>query len=690
MRRTLLLLVAAAGLLLPACPEPEPPVDPGPEACDAGEQAFATRAITWMWGRSPHGAAETRMWARAAEAFGRDTVLRAMAGGPEYEARWRDWLMDALGVARRGDQEYSACFAAPLLEAPSPDLVAYLRATKPGVDAWPEAFNMADVLLSSIAADDLSVPYRAWLFARMNRPLQGANVPPDELERARRQQFGEAFYARYLNRNLSCLPCHNSEFSTTGHPVPELDRTWEVPGLFEASLFGASSGLHEDVAYAMFRTGDLLRDPEGAGIRPWGMDLSCGRFAPDAFDRDVLGQEGFFIEDLGPSGSVWDLEAWLRAGIHQLQGEGRQTFDDGRMPGPQAFAWLVGASVVNQAWDEAFGSELVISHDFARSQQPRDRLEALTEELVQGRWSLSELLVGIGTDPYFNAAAPAECAAAAPYAMAPIFEPWSTSEEDEGRRGNGPGDIVHRRSARTLMRSVHDTMGWPPIDPYPSGAVVAVQADLGAPLRKSEPGFDGTDLGTLLTFEATYGAGTYPAHFIAACGPFATPGCNGCSCEGCVCEQDSFCCDFAFDELCVAMCNDSCGGCQLDAEVPPDVIQRLLVDAAAQDLRIDDVVLAIKDRITGDGGYTSQERLLIESLLGTSLATLVSEADGIEAPLRAFCGALLIAPESFLTLDAGAAGEVPTLALDADLDCSNLVTRMAAVGVDAIDVCEIE
>jgi hypothetical protein len=680
-----LALVAAAALALVSCPNPDPEPEPsGPERCDAGEQAFVARAMSLVWGRSSHGAAETRMWARASRDHGRDTVVRAMAGGPEYEARWRDWLMDALSVARRGDQAYSACFAEPLLEAPSGELVAYLRAAKPGSEPWGQPFNMADVLLSAIAADDLSVAYRTWLFARMNRPLQGANVPPDELERARRQEFGETFYATYLNRNLSCLPCHNSEFSTTGHPLPEFDRTWEVPGLFEASLFGDSAGLGEQTAYAMFRTGDLVRGADDPGIRPWGLDVACGVFAPGRFDDDPLGHEGYFIESLGPSGSVWQLEAWLRSGINQLEGDGRRLFEDDRMPGPQAFAWLVGASVVNQLWDEAFGSELVVSHDFPRNRAQRDRLEALTEEFVQGTWSLSELLVGVATDPYFNAAAPAGCAEAPPYGMKPVFEPWSISEDDEARQGNGPGDIVHRRSARVLMRSVHDAMGWPPVDPYPSGAVLQVQADLGAALRKSEPGFDGTDLGTLLTFEATYGTCEYPDEFTAACGPFESPGCNGCPCEACVCDIDSFCCDEVWDSLCLELCQDSCGGCQAAADLPPDFVARAIVDAVAQDRRVEDLVAALKDRITGDGAYTSEERLLIEGLLGTSLAARAADAPGIEGPLRAFCGALLISPDSFLVMDPGPAGEVPALAMDVDSDCTRLISRMAAVGV-AVD-----
>ncbi len=39
------------------------------------------------------------------------------------------------------------------------------------------------------------------------------------------------------------------------------------------------------------------------------------------------------------------------------------------------------------------------------------------------------------------------------------------------------------------------------------------------------------------------------------------PGCGGCLCESCVCEMDSYCCDIAWDSLCVSECMDYCGGC---------------------------------------------------------------------------------------------------------------------------------
>ncbi len=39
------------------------------------------------------------------------------------------------------------------------------------------------------------------------------------------------------------------------------------------------------------------------------------------------------------------------------------------------------------------------------------------------------------------------------------------------------------------------------------------------------------------------------------------PGCNGCTCEACVCGTDPFCCNAEWDKLCAESCQTACGGC---------------------------------------------------------------------------------------------------------------------------------
>ncbi len=45
------------------------------------------------------------------------------------------------------------------------------------------------------------------------------------------------------------------------------------------------------------------------------------------------------------------------------------------------------------------------------------------------------------------------------------------------------------------------------------------------------------------------------------CVPADTPGCGDADLEACVCGQDGFCCETAWDDLCVNQAADPCGGC---------------------------------------------------------------------------------------------------------------------------------
>jgi hypothetical protein len=46
------------------------------------------------------------------------------------------------------------------------------------------------------------------------------------------------------------------------------------------------------------------------------------------------------------------------------------------------------------------------------------------------------------------------------------------------------------------------------------------------------------------------------------CSTSNTPGCGGCACQECVCEQDAYCCSTAWDGLCTKACIEKCGGCK--------------------------------------------------------------------------------------------------------------------------------
>ena len=50
-------------------------------------------------------------------------------------------------------------------------------------------------------------------------------------------------------------------------------------------------------------------------------------------------------------------------------------------------------------------------------------------------------------------------------------------------------------------------------------------------------------------------------HLGPGCEEAEIPFCADCDCQECVCALDAFCCDVAWDELCVGECIDDCGGC---------------------------------------------------------------------------------------------------------------------------------
>jgi hypothetical protein len=43
------------------------------------------------------------------------------------------------------------------------------------------------------------------------------------------------------------------------------------------------------------------------------------------------------------------------------------------------------------------------------------------------------------------------------------------------------------------------------------------------------------------------------------CSETETPGCDGCACEACVCDADSYCCNTSWDNICVTACTETCG-----------------------------------------------------------------------------------------------------------------------------------
>ena len=170
---------------------------------------------------------------------------------------------------------------------------------------------------------------------------------------------------------------------------------------------------------------------------------------------------------------------------------------------------------------------------------------------------------------------------------------------------------MHRHTARALIRSVHETMGWAQPSRYLAGSdpLRVLQTDLGAWMKSSQPGSNGVDFQGALTFENTYGACQPPDVGGASDGCRETPGfggCASCGCQDCVCTMDPYCCDVQWDALCVSMCNDSCGGCGGGlAGNEPDTMDRLLEAAAARGATVRQVVEGLRDRLLLRGSVTA-------------------------------------------------------------------------------------
>jgi hypothetical protein len=239
--RRLLLLLLAIGLTLPACPEELPPGD-------AGDAAWAQRAALFLLGRRVLDLDEVDVLTAAVEQQGRADVARAMASTDEARIRWGDFLYDHLYVNRLDARSSPTCYGEPLLP-PSTALAEHIARNPPSVP-FGEGWGVADVLASSLLADDLGPLYRVNLYYA----LPGGIIPLNLTEgRSFRRDLGEIFTSTYLGRNQVCLPCHNSEYSVTGSDDPELDRTWELPGHVEKALFAHSEGRDPEDLYTLFR-----------------------------------------------------------------------------------------------------------------------------------------------------------------------------------------------------------------------------------------------------------------------------------------------------------------------------------------------------------------------------------------------------------------------------------------------------
>ena len=500
-------------------------------SCDAGDQAFVRRLIPLMYGRHPTSIYEVQVLVDVIKERGRDALVRAMAQSPEYRWRWEQMLKDHLWVPRAGERAFPSCYGERVMEPDGGELAESLRLLEPedpGGDPW----TMLDLMHSSLALDDLSPLFIAQLFAQQGTGRVVVVSDPFDEEQAR-ENYANIFQRSYLGRRMSCLPCHNSEFSVTG------PRTHAVPGLYERSLFGASTGMARAQLTAFFQSGGVIPLEElphvaGApadfemldeGVAPWGMAYECGRFeSPEDIGEDIPQQTGYLGGDYAAQSSVWDLVTLARSGFAAIRGGYEVPTEVTAEVSPDvSLAWMTSTNFVEAVWTEATGNGLTLSHGFPRNAEQRAIKQSLAETFVAAEFSLVELLVAVTGHELFNQALPEACAAAeSPYHLPPVFAPFTPDSDDPDVRLNGVGDTIRRMPPRLMLHAAEAALGWTQTTEFFSSEDIdteledeeanagdqfflpdaaRLQRDLGVFLKDTELGFRGLDFQTALTWE---------------------------------------------------------------------------------------------------------------------------------------------------------------------------------------------
>lgn len=669
--RTLgLLALAAAPAAGVGCDSDEAPSvdepDPGPsswEQCQASDAAFVRRVHETVLGRAPasqaHVAALADTFAALrdtqGEAEAKRSLVLLLAKDPGYADRWADVMLDVLSVPRltkRLDATYQlrrevGCYSTAIddnsraeVRRDGGELAAFVRDNAPSSGAPPmPRFRMAELLRSSIVLDDVSPFLRANLFHMMNFLVVGMNVDEEELERIRRLDLAKTFAETYLNRNITCLPCHNSEFSLTYTDDPETNRTWMVPGRLEAALYGDSAAVSRSaLEYAsVFRVAGVKVDTPS---NPWGWDDRCGFFAPPG-DDDPLGIDARFGSIASTSAeprkglraSVWSLESSLRRGLDRLRGQSAEFGPD--VDPDESLAYLASLAVAERVWRETVGTELTIATKFARTEVQRDTLRSLAEAFTRGGYSIQELVVAIVSHPAYNTAAPGASCWESDYPMPPVFNPWSRSDPDPAARGNGPTDRITFRNPRTQLRMLAGALEWPGFEPFPEGADRTFQSQIGVFASSVEPGFRGVDFQARLAWEARF-----------------------------------------------AECRSPGGA--------PDYVTGLAQRAVAAQSSVEEALMSLRDRMIGQPDIPADERDAWSAVGGVPLEAPLP-AESAEQLLRAFCGALASSPQFLLEGLPIETSDAP-LRLTPDADgydarCESLRGLASAAGVDPGLVC---
>lgn len=696
--------------MVDATPDASPP--PTFDECNDDDSAFVRNAYLAVLGHRPRSSAEVKVYtdimsqvralADAGETVpaAEEVVVRALTDHDRYIERWSEQILDALRVPRIEDQTMESCYSRGHRTPDNGELAAYVR-DNPGSTSGSDglgSFTMLDLLHSALRLDDLSPVYRGHLYTLVSRPIPAANVPPVQAELARREDFGLVFDSAYLNRDIVCLGCHNSEFSVTYNPDPMLNRHWAMPGFLEKSVFGQSGGIEVERAHAPFRFSDFAVNGitgNNGQDRPWDWSPYCGAFRPIGLSPDPADIDGLFASLSGNTMNVYELEEALGRGFDLLAQNGLEIMGAGDIADPDtAFAYLTAAAIVEVVWREVVGSPLTIANYFARTEESRDLLTELTDEFVANRFSLKELLIDIITSPYFNRTPPEEGCGVGPYNMPPVYDPWVISDADPERHLNSTADGVATLSARTLLRSAYRALGWktPRFQNFPElpreyqfcNSISCGQMDS---LCQSDFECCAThQLECADPADAEEPSSGEERTFLREIGAFmknGERGFRGLDFQARLAWEDRF-----------ATCT------KLSADA--DFIEVLTGFVSFSNAPVSEVVLAVKDRFVNEpfiddtvGPTGISEAQAIEAILGLPLTTPISTIPDLDTRVRSLCGVLLSSPQFLLSGMAPRGGDIPSITLTeaayfticADLEGRGLIGDLqVSCDVDALTI----
>jgi hypothetical protein len=333
---------------------------PMPVADDEGHATFAREAIKLLLGRPARGIDEVEAVADIAQLMGRDVAARMLMKETEFVDTWAEVLVDLLQVQREAGNQLAGqdknCWGTPTRPVPDPAIALWVRKHGPTDAGAPSPpWNMSDLLRSAIVIDDLSPVVLAYLFPLS---MRRAIIDPSWQEPARRVELVSRILRVYLNRDLTCLRCHNPTYSASNKTDASGNvvwrRTWTIPGHAEKAVFGNYYDADTVITRLLpIMRGDV-RQPAAStfGIQPWGMAQACATDTQNESPENtpigtwVTTNQGFQavpvnttelpvavgfgsingpnVTTPNPRASLWEMEGALRNGMAGLKnGYGR-------------------------------------------------------------------------------------------------------------------------------------------------------------------------------------------------------------------------------------------------------------------------------------------------------------------------------------------------------------------------------